>query len=123
MIEGANGAGRRAEEGLAAFCSFIFYKSPGLGIYWEANSIFSPRFFLYIHVLIILGPNICFLVHIFIYSGGWLHLHFLSFFPLTHLDPDGVERHGEKAKQGRRVEERRRALVSGNSVRVCVCTT
>lgn len=104
MIERANGAGRRAEEGSAAFFALIFTIHCGAWYLftrgWEVLFQFlASRLFIYIHVLIILGPNICFFTSpFFTYPGGLAALAFLCFFPPTwtqkRVERDTAEKEG-----------------------------
>lgn len=109
----------RAEEGSAAFCSF--YNSCWYWYLLGGEFDFLAALFLYIYVLIILGPNIC-LLHIYIIHLG---AGFACISCFSHLVSEGVERHGEKGGMGGGEGFGERAggggpLVSGT---VCACTT
>lgn len=107
----------RAEEGSAAFCSF--YNSCWYWYLLGGEFDFLAALFLYIYVLIILGPNIC-LLHIYIIHLG---AGFACISCFSHLVSEGVERHGEKGEWGggrgvRRASRWRRAFGLWDSVRV-----
>lgn len=88
MIERANGAGRRAEEGLAAFCSFLHFilvlisiLGGGRGV---CSSFLASLFYIYTCFDYSRAEHLFLTIFIFP-QGTWLRLHFFVF---LHLDPE-----------------------------------